>query len=165
LRWVPFIGQFRLLTSLNPGGRNRVRSQCRPDGEFCLSVDWRGFPCVIPEPRIAFLRRYYRSSIVIIRGSRSPFRRKDPWFSMGWRLAHPTDPLGNTPDDLLRATAWVLVVAGWFAWAAMDRTTWDSVCLTVQRRYIGVTGILADLGASVERLWRIYEQEASRSLK
>ncbi len=36
LRWVPFIGQFWPLTSLNPGGKNRVRSQCRPDGEFCL---------------------------------------------------------------------------------------------------------------------------------
>jgi predicted nucleic-acid-binding protein len=24
LRWVPFIGQFRPLTSLTPGGRNRV---------------------------------------------------------------------------------------------------------------------------------------------
>ena len=36
LRWVPFIGQFRPLTSLTPGGRNSVRSQCRPHGEFCL---------------------------------------------------------------------------------------------------------------------------------
>ena len=36
LRWVPFIGQFRPLTSLTPGGRNRARSQCRPHGEFCL---------------------------------------------------------------------------------------------------------------------------------
>ena len=36
LRWVPFIGQFQPLTSLTPGGRNRVRSQYRPHGEFCL---------------------------------------------------------------------------------------------------------------------------------
>ena len=36
LRWVPFIGQFWPLTSLTPGGRNRVRFQCRPHGEFCL---------------------------------------------------------------------------------------------------------------------------------
>jgi putative DNA primase/helicase len=36
LRWVPFIGQFWPLTSLTPGGRNRVQSQCRPHGEFCL---------------------------------------------------------------------------------------------------------------------------------
>jgi hypothetical protein len=36
LRWVPFIGQIWPLTSLTPGGRNRVRSQCRPHGEFCL---------------------------------------------------------------------------------------------------------------------------------
>jgi hypothetical protein len=33
---VPFIGQLRPLTSLTPDGRNRVRSQCRPHGEFCL---------------------------------------------------------------------------------------------------------------------------------
>jgi transposase InsO family protein len=31
-----FIGQFWPLTSLTPGGRNRVRFQCRPLGEFCL---------------------------------------------------------------------------------------------------------------------------------
>ena len=36
LRWVPFTGQFRPLTSLTPGGRNRVQSDCRPHGEFCL---------------------------------------------------------------------------------------------------------------------------------
>ena len=36
LRWVPFIGQFRPLTSLTPGGRNRIRSQYRPHGEFYL---------------------------------------------------------------------------------------------------------------------------------
>jgi hypothetical protein len=36
VRWVPFIGQFWPLTSLTPGGRNRVRSQCRPHREFCL---------------------------------------------------------------------------------------------------------------------------------
>jgi transposase len=36
LRWVLFIGQFWPLTSLTPGGRNRVLPQCRPDGEFCL---------------------------------------------------------------------------------------------------------------------------------
>ena len=36
LRWVPFIGQFQPLTSLTPGGRNRVQSQCRPHGEFSL---------------------------------------------------------------------------------------------------------------------------------
>jgi hypothetical protein len=35
LRWVPFTGQFQLLTSLTSGGRNRVRSQYRPHGEFC----------------------------------------------------------------------------------------------------------------------------------
>ena len=32
LRWVPFIGQFWPLTSLTPGGRNRIWPQCRPDG-------------------------------------------------------------------------------------------------------------------------------------
>jgi len=36
VRWVPFIGQIWPLTSLTPGGRNRVQSQCRPHGEFCL---------------------------------------------------------------------------------------------------------------------------------
>ena len=36
VRWVPFIGQFWPLTSLTPGGRNRVRSLCRPHREFCL---------------------------------------------------------------------------------------------------------------------------------
>ncbi len=36
LRWMAFIGQFWSLTSLTPGGRNRVRFQCRPLGEFCL---------------------------------------------------------------------------------------------------------------------------------
>jgi len=36
LRWVPFTGQFQPLTSLTPGGRNRVLSQYRPHGEFCL---------------------------------------------------------------------------------------------------------------------------------
>ena len=36
LRWVPFTGQFRPLTSLTPGGRNRVQSDCRPHGEFYL---------------------------------------------------------------------------------------------------------------------------------
>lgn len=35
LRWVPFTGQFQPLTSLTSGGRNRVRSQYRPHGEFC----------------------------------------------------------------------------------------------------------------------------------
>jgi len=38
LRWVPFTGQFWTLTSLTLGGRNRVRPQCRPHGEFCLPV-------------------------------------------------------------------------------------------------------------------------------
>ncbi len=37
LRWVPFTGQFQPLTSLTPDGRNRVRSQYRHHGEFCLS--------------------------------------------------------------------------------------------------------------------------------
>ena len=37
LRWVPFTGQFQPLTSLTQDGRNRVRSECRPLGEFCLS--------------------------------------------------------------------------------------------------------------------------------
>jgi hypothetical protein len=32
VRRVPFIGQFRPLTSLTPGGRNRVPSQYRPHG-------------------------------------------------------------------------------------------------------------------------------------
>ena len=36
LRWVPFIGQLWPLTSLTLDGRNRVRPQCRPHGEFCL---------------------------------------------------------------------------------------------------------------------------------
>ena len=36
LRRVPFIGQFWPLTSLTPGGRNSVRYQYRPHGEFCL---------------------------------------------------------------------------------------------------------------------------------
>jgi putative transposase len=36
VRRVPFIGQFRPLTSLTPGGRNKVRSQSRPHEEFCL---------------------------------------------------------------------------------------------------------------------------------
>ena len=36
VRWMAFIGQFWSLTSLTPGGRNRVRFQCRPLGEFCL---------------------------------------------------------------------------------------------------------------------------------
>ena len=36
VRWVPFTGQFRPLTSLTPGGRNRVQSDCRPHGEFYL---------------------------------------------------------------------------------------------------------------------------------
>jgi hypothetical protein len=36
VRWVPFTGQFQPLTSLTSGGRNRVRSQYRPHGEFCL---------------------------------------------------------------------------------------------------------------------------------
>ncbi|WP_231598354.1 transposase [Synechococcus sp. CBW1002] len=36
LRWVPFIGQFRPLTSLTQDGWNMVRPQCRPRGEFCL---------------------------------------------------------------------------------------------------------------------------------
>ena len=36
VRWVPFIGQRWPLTSLTPDGRNRVRFQCRPHGEFCL---------------------------------------------------------------------------------------------------------------------------------
>jgi hypothetical protein len=36
VRWVPFTGQLRPLTSLTPGGRNRVWSQYRPHGEFCL---------------------------------------------------------------------------------------------------------------------------------
>ena len=35
VRWMAFIGQIRPLTSLTPGGSNRVRSQCRPRGEFC----------------------------------------------------------------------------------------------------------------------------------
>jgi len=38
VRWVAFIGQIRPLTSLTPGGKNRVWSQCRPHGEFCLPV-------------------------------------------------------------------------------------------------------------------------------
>ncbi len=36
MRWMAFIGQLWSLTSLTPGGRNRVRFQCRPLGEFCL---------------------------------------------------------------------------------------------------------------------------------
>ena len=36
VRRLPFIGQFWPLTSLTPGGRNRVQSQYRPHGEFCL---------------------------------------------------------------------------------------------------------------------------------
>jgi len=40
MRWVPFIGQIWPLTSLTPGGRIRVRSQCRPRGEFCLPGDY-----------------------------------------------------------------------------------------------------------------------------
>ncbi|WP_231605494.1 transposase [Synechococcus sp. CBW1006] len=36
VRWVPFIGQFRPLTSLTQDGWNMVRPQCRPRGEFCL---------------------------------------------------------------------------------------------------------------------------------
>ena len=38
VRWVTFTGQFRPLTSLTPGGRISVHSQCRPHGEFCLPV-------------------------------------------------------------------------------------------------------------------------------
>ena len=37
LGWVPFTGQFQPLASLTPDGRNRVRSEYRPHGEFCLS--------------------------------------------------------------------------------------------------------------------------------
>ena len=36
MRWVPFTGQPGPLTSLTLDGRNRVRPQCRPHGEFCL---------------------------------------------------------------------------------------------------------------------------------
>ncbi len=36
VRWVAFIGQFWPLSSLTPSGRNGVRFQCRPHGEFCL---------------------------------------------------------------------------------------------------------------------------------
>ncbi|WP_071881562.1 integrase catalytic domain-containing protein [Cyanobium gracile] len=36
MRWVPFIGQMRPLTSLASDGRNGIRHQCRPHGEFCL---------------------------------------------------------------------------------------------------------------------------------
>jgi len=38
LRWMAFIGQTGLLTSLTQGGRNRVHCHCRPHGEFCLPV-------------------------------------------------------------------------------------------------------------------------------
>ena len=34
--WVAFSGQFWPLTSLTPGGRNRIQFQHRPHGEFCL---------------------------------------------------------------------------------------------------------------------------------
>jgi len=34
LRWMPFIRQFRPMTSLTPGERNRVQSQSSPHGEF-----------------------------------------------------------------------------------------------------------------------------------
>ena len=37
VRWVPFTGQFQPLTSLIPDGMNKIRSQYRPHGEFCLS--------------------------------------------------------------------------------------------------------------------------------
>jgi hypothetical protein len=35
LRWVPFTGPFQPLKSLTSGGRNEVRSQYKPHGEFC----------------------------------------------------------------------------------------------------------------------------------
>jgi len=38
VRWMAFIGQIRPLTSLTPGGKDRVWSQCRPHGEFCLPM-------------------------------------------------------------------------------------------------------------------------------
>jgi len=38
-RWVPLIRHFRPLTSLTLGGRNRVRSQRRPHGQY-LHMNW-----------------------------------------------------------------------------------------------------------------------------
>ncbi|WP_411872240.1 ISAs1 family transposase [Vulcanococcus limneticus] len=38
LRWVPFIGQFWPLTSITPGGRNRVLFQSRPHRECRAST-------------------------------------------------------------------------------------------------------------------------------
>ena len=45
LRWVPFIGQIVPLTSLTPDGRNRVQSQYRPLGEFCLPSYYGALHC------------------------------------------------------------------------------------------------------------------------
>ncbi|MFN9624240.1 MAG: toll/interleukin-1 receptor domain-containing protein, partial [Cyanobacteriota bacterium] len=38
LRWVPFTGQFRPLTSLTLDGKDRVRFHYRPHWEFCPPV-------------------------------------------------------------------------------------------------------------------------------
>jgi hypothetical protein len=52
--------------------------------------------------------------------------------------------------------------AAWSDQAARVGRTWASACPILLLRYIAVTGIWADSGASVERLVWFYAQQAPR---
>jgi hypothetical protein len=69
--------------------------------------------------------------------------RRDP--------ARPPGPAGHPPSGLLGATHAAMAAAGWSAPAARAETSGVSACPNLSPRPIAVTGIWADLEASVER--------------
>lgn len=66
--------------------------------------------------------------------------------------ARPTGPAGTTHGALLRATHPVAAAAEWPAPAARNVRSCASASPSLSPRSIAITGILADLCASVERL-------------
>jgi len=78
--------------------------------------------------------------------------RRDP--------AHLQGPAGNTPGAPLKATHAARAAAGWSAPAARDGRSCASACPIISPKSIAVTGIWADSRAFVEKLLRLYAQQA-----